>query len=411
MTEQFTRHAPRILDELAQTGIALLLKEPFYAHLFSSINKEIVGPAHEVQTLAVGLGKNSLSLYINAQFWDETLTRPEHRYGVLKHEMLHLVFRHLQVQEPQLDPLLLNIAFDLVVNQYIDREQLPDDSIFIESFPELALRKGETWYYYYKSLENTRKSEGEQSTKGRGNSALEEIQSNSNGLERHQPWREVRSRSQMENAVLDTHLDSLLKTAHQRTNAAAWGNLPDTVRETISSFFPKPPSIHWRMALRRFSQSARSTRLKNTLKRPSKRYGTTPGLRIERRHSITAAIDTSGSVGQPEFQLFFNELHQLWKAGAQITVLEADTEIHRIYTYKGRTPEWTQGRGGTDFTAAIHWANQHQPDLLIYLTDGFAGPSKVKPTLPIIWLISPDGLRPSHQSWNTLPGKKIKMQS
>ncbi|MEO6758721.1 MAG: hypothetical protein ABIO24_04645, partial [Saprospiraceae bacterium] len=109
----------RILDELSRTGIALLLREPFYAHLFGSINKEVVAKGHPVDSLAVGLGHNTLTLYVNADFWEEVLTSPEHRYGVVKHEMLHLVFQHLLVQEPLLDNRLLNVAFDLVVNQYV----------------------------------------------------------------------------------------------------------------------------------------------------------------------------------------------------------------------------------------------------------------------------------------------------
>ncbi|MCC6410680.1 MAG: hypothetical protein IT270_03420, partial [Saprospiraceae bacterium] len=93
--------APRILDELSQTGIELLLREPFYAHLFSGINKSVVGKGHPVETLAVGLGANTLTLYVNAEFWDKILTTPAHRYGVLKHELLHLIFRHLFVDEPR----------------------------------------------------------------------------------------------------------------------------------------------------------------------------------------------------------------------------------------------------------------------------------------------------------------------
>ena len=143
----------RILDELSKTGIELLLREPFYAHIFAGLNKEITGAGHEVQTLAVGMGKNTFTLYVNANFWDKDLVQPEHRLGVVKHEMLHLVFRHLFIRDPALDALLLNVALDLVINQYIDRFQLPEDSIFLETFPELHLKKGETWFYYYQQLQ------------------------------------------------------------------------------------------------------------------------------------------------------------------------------------------------------------------------------------------------------------------
>ena len=274
----------RILDELARTGIDLLLREPFYAHLFGSLNKEVVGDNHAVDSLAVGQGHHALTLYVNARFWDTVLIDPMHRYGVVKHELLHLVFRHLFVKEPYLDPMLLNVAFDLVVNQYVERDRLPEDSIFLESFPALALRPGQTWYYYYKQLEELRQG-------GKGNASgtpdlelLNNIRSDSHGLERHQPWREIRSRSELERDATEIHLESLMQAAHQRTSAQAWGALPGEVRELLEKQLQRPAALlHWRLVLRLFAESAARTRLKNTIKRPSKRYGTVPGLRIRHR--------------------------------------------------------------------------------------------------------------------------------
>jgi predicted metal-dependent peptidase len=401
----------RILDELARTGVDLLLREAFFAHLFSAINKEIVTTGHEVDTLAVGMGSaGTFTLYVNAEFWDTVLTQPEHRLGVVKHEMLHLVFRHLFVREPALDPLLLNIAFDLVVNQYIDRSQLPTDSIFLESFADLGLLEGQTWFYYYQKIEQLRQEKGGAPSGRSAGETLQNIRSDSHGLERHQPWRTLRTRSEMDNAILDTHLDSLLRAAHQRTGASAWGSLPAGVQEAMSAFIFQPQSVvNWRTVLRSFATSARSTRLRNTLRRPSRRFGTTPGIRVSRRQRILVALDTSGSVGQAEFQLFFNELRYLWRAGALIDVVECDTQIQRRYAYRGTTPPWVQGRGGTDFSAPIDLANAEQPDALIYFTDGFAATPKSAPRIPVLWVITPSGIAPMQHGWNHLRGRKVKM--
>ena len=57
--------AANIYDEISATGIRLLLKEPFYAHLLSGLNKQVVGPGHAVDTMAVGLGPGGLALYVN----------------------------------------------------------------------------------------------------------------------------------------------------------------------------------------------------------------------------------------------------------------------------------------------------------------------------------------------------------
>ena len=401
----------RILDELARTGIELLLREPFYAHVFGSLNKEVVGPGHPVDTLAVGLGQNTLTLYVNAVFWDELLTDAGHRYGVVKHEMLHLVFRHLFVQEPFLDPLLLNVAFDLVVNQYGERPLLPDDSIFLESFPALALQPGQTWFYYYKKLEDMRQGRGGDASGSPEQELLNNIKSDSHGMERHQPWHEVRSRSELERDAAELHLDSLLRTAHQRTSAHAWGALPGEVREHLEKQLLRPaPVLNWRVALRLFAESASKTRLKNTIKRPSKRYATVPGTRIRHRCRLVVAIDTSGSIGQEDFALFFNEVFHLWRAGAVVDIVEADTTVYRQYAYRGAAPDVVTGRGGTDFNAALERANYERPDGLIFFTDGYADKPRVRPRMPVLWVVSPRGVEPKMLAWAGLPGKKVKMR-
>ncbi|MCC6462826.1 MAG: hypothetical protein IT260_20330 [Saprospiraceae bacterium] len=401
----------RILDELARTGIDLLLREPFYAHVFGSLNKEVVGKGHPVDTLAVGLGSNALTLYVNAHFWDTQLTSPSHRYGVVKHEMLHLVFRHLFVREPFLDPLLLNVAFDLVVNQYVERPLLPDDSIFLESFPDLALQVGQTWFYYYKKLEDLRQGRGGEASGTPEQDLLNNIRSDSHGLERHQPWRELRNRSELESDAAEMHLDSLMRTAHQRTSAHAWGAMPGEVRERLESALQHPaPGLNWQQVLRLFAESASKTRLKNTIKRPSKRYGTVPGLRIRHRRRLLVAIDTSGSIGQEDLLVFFHEIFHLWRAGADVEVLETDTKVYRQYRYQGEPPESVTGRGGTDFNDALERANREQPDALIFFTDGYADRPRVRPRVPVLWVISKRGLEAKAPAWTALPGRKVKMR-
>src|SRR3954463_1420990 len=106
----------RIIEEVTQTSISLLLKEPFFSHFFSALNKEVVS---FLDTLGVGLRDRGHVLYINASFWDNLLTDKTHRYGVIKHEVLHIVLKHTLVNQPGLDRHVVNIAMDIVVNQYI----------------------------------------------------------------------------------------------------------------------------------------------------------------------------------------------------------------------------------------------------------------------------------------------------
>ncbi len=406
------RSALRILEEVSRTGIDLLLQEPFYAHLLSGLNKAVVGPGHPVETLAVGMGQDSLTLYVNATFWDEALTQPQHRCGVLKHELLHLVFRHPFVYEPTLDPLLLNVAFDLVVNQYIKRSWLPDDSLFLDTFANLHLEAEQTWFYYYKKLEELYGSKGSQTSGEERGELPYNLRSNVHGLERHKPWRDIRSRNELDRSVAERHLKDLLQLACQRTSKRSWGALPGTLREALQqTIVSAPAQVPWRQVLRLFVASATQTRLKNTISRPSKRYGTTPGLRIlNRKRHLLVAIDTSGSIGQQELDLFFHEVHHLWRAGARVELLETDVCVQRRYLYQGQRPQFVSGRGGTDFNDALQLANAEHPDGLIFFTDGYAGAPIVRPRVPVLWVISPNGIDAGSHAWEHLPGRRVKMR-
>ena len=178
----------------------------------------------------------------------------------------------------------------------------------------------------------------------------------------------------------------------------------------MQSRLEHPPSaINWRGMLRLFAGRAASTRLRNTIQRPSKRFGTVPGVKIRRRQRLMVALDTSGSIGQEDLEPFFNEIFQLWRSGAEVEIVECDTRISRRYAYRGATPDAVEGRGGTNFSEPIDLANLERPDALIYFTDGFAEPPQIAPKVPTLWVISRRGLEATHPSWQKLPGKKLKL--
>jgi len=82
--------------------------------------------------------------------------------------------------------------------------------------------------------------------------------------------------------------------------------LPSGLKELLDAILKDmAPKFNWRRILRLFAASSNSTYLKNTIRRPSKRYGTTPGIKVKRQQKLLLAIDTSGSVQKEEFLEFF----------------------------------------------------------------------------------------------------------
>ena len=139
-----------INEEISKCIIKLLLKEPFYAHFLSGIIREITD---NVPTAAVGFKNGKIALYVNEKFFFKELRSMNERVGVIKHETLHIIFKHLfRIKAKEYDNKIFNIAADIVVNQLIAPWKLPDSAITLETFPKLKLPRNKSVEWYYENL-------------------------------------------------------------------------------------------------------------------------------------------------------------------------------------------------------------------------------------------------------------------
>jgi hypothetical protein len=76
------------------------------------------------------------------------------RVAVVKHEALHLLFRHLFRRDPARHrPALYNVAADLVVNQFVGAPwRLPPGAIVLATFPDLGLAEDRSLDWCYERL-------------------------------------------------------------------------------------------------------------------------------------------------------------------------------------------------------------------------------------------------------------------
>ncbi len=414
-----------ILEQVSKTTIQLLLKEPFYGHFFTGLLREVTTV---LPTMAVGATSNKMvKLYVNPDFWENVLVKSEWRYGVLKHEILHIVLKHILLVNKYAHKRIFNIAADIVVNQYIDRVQLPDGAVLLEQFAPLNLEKDKDVGYYYEALlkewraveeklNRPNSPENQESEPLQGHQKLlADLMTQDNWqLDMHELWdKEFSKMTESERRIIDSLLNDVLNNSVKRVGPKGIGNLPLGIQEHIGQLLASlEPVLDWRRTLRLFAGSSMRSFLKNTIRRPSKRYGTTPGIKIKNRQKLLVAIDTSGSINLTDLKEFFSELHHIWKQKAEIFVVECDTQIHHSYFYKGVAPDNIHGRGGTDFNAPLTYANEtYLADAIIYFTDGYAATPIVKSRKPILWLISSTGIDEKHEIWRALPGRKIKMSS
>ena len=411
-----------IEDELSRWVIKLLLREPFFAHFLGQVLRVISEDITE--TAAVGLRNKAISLYINPKFFMKELNSTDERVAVLKHEVLHLVFKHLYRHQTNWDSKTANIAADIVVNQYVSPWPLPKGAILLGQFSVLELEPEETVEYYYakliearqnapqeiKSIEQELAQSIEDQKKKKGKKLEKQLEGwkfidgllNKKGeggptiwMDDHGNW----SDQSADEAELHQIEDAIL-ISKNRMKEKDWQDLqktPKFLQDLVSAILEKrKPQVDWKRSLRIFANSSRHTKVVGTMKRYSKRFGEpSTGIRIKSFQRMAVIIDTSGSVDDHSLSLFFTEIHAMWKNRAEILVIECDAEVGQTYQYRGKFPKGVSGRGGTMFDPAFEYLQKERKrqtfDGCIYLTDGYATTPQIKPPCRLLWVLTPDG--------------------
>lgn len=385
--QRVRRELERAVCDLLCDGTAV-----FYAHVLTRMGREV---SDRVPTMAVGLQGARVVLYVNPDFWDSLAARPDHRIGVLIHEVLHVVLRHLHRAMSVPDRELFNVAADLAINEIVGAHRLPEGALLIGNMPpELGLEPNCTAEEHYDRIQRARQ----------GGSALpKELFADPSGTRgTHGQWPTdggataipgdgaARAGCGAPEGVVRSAINELVQAAARETLAAR-GTIPGAVTRAVRAATPKRSRTDWRTMLRLFGASGTSTYLKATIMSPSRRFGTVPGVRIRQRQALAVVIDTSGSIGDAELDAFFREIHSLWRLGVDVTVIECDAAIPDggVWKYVGRRRRQPEGGGGTDFDPAIAFANTKPFDGVVYLTDGL-GPRTVPSRWRMLWMLTTD---------------------
>ena len=402
-------------EELSRCIIQMLFKEPFFNHLLSGIVRVVT---EKVPTAAVSFSGSKIQLLVNESFFMKELRSQTNRVAVVKHEALHLLFKHLfRMDLGKYDRSLFNIAADLVVNQFIGSWKLPDSAVTLSTFPDLGLEQNQTVEWYYEKLINLRGA----SSAGAGsdsNPFPKSADALSKILDRaadqihgdHSHWGVSKdAKGQVDAYAAETELDRMIIQARDRTPSKYHGTIPGEINTLIDSLIEsRKPKVDWRRALRIFATNSRRTYLFSTMHRISKRYGTRPGIKVKQFQKIAVAVDTSGSISDADLCVFFTEIDAMYRQGAEIEVIECDAEVQRTYNYNGQLPTDVSGRGGTVFDPVFAFLRSNRLihyDGCIYLTDGYADEPLIRPPCPLLWVITASGDSGDHLRF----GRVIKL--
>lgn len=398
----------KIQDSLEQTLVDILLAEPFFGHLAAHLLREARTDIQRIGLVVRNGG--TIALGINPDYWRQLQPHTAQRYGAIKHELLHLALLHPFRADEFPDQALFNLAADLVVNQFLTPEQILPEQLTLEQLGSVSWKEQQGVAYYYECLQELLKSAAERSAEDRRKVA-QHLAPDHAIQQQHSLWGESKAElSRADRAALAVNWTHRLQEIAGREQGSAFNQLSEGLRELIApNIFARTAVRDWRRILRMFAANSRRMVLKDTIRRPSKRYGTVPGVKIRRRQRLLVALDTSGSLSSSQLADFFREIYQLWRSGAEIMVVECDDRIRNQYTYHGQTVTEVQGRGATAFDEPIALANSMAVDGLIYLTDGFGPAPDVLPRMPLLWVISREGVAVGSPGWRKLPGRKARM--
>ena len=364
------------LEEIQNTKDKLVLQQ-LHQYYTNWLVRTQVYITDKIETAAVCRDGYRFALLVNPTFWDSLSS--EHRCGVIKHELLHLVFKHVSSSYYWAENFdLLNVAMDLVINQIVGKKHLPDFACFPDFFnlPENLT----TWEYYHLLIAKCEKQgEGGKPTYLAGDNNFD---MNGELIPEDQRGSGTATSAQvpMDDSEIEQMLNGMAQSAYNLSQEI--GNLPGEIQGMLGEI-TAPPKISWKDLLRNFFGQA-TPHYKFKRKYHRKYYDSYP----ERAHkykkfkpNILVGVDVSGSMTLEIISAFFNEIDAIYELGT-VEVVTCDTRITERFTYEGVHPKSVKGGGGTELQPICDISNKENFDLVIVLTDGhFEGCTTDKPSL------------------------------
>lgn len=239
-------------------------------------------------------------------------------------------------------------------------------------------------------------------------------------MDNHEVWAAGSDNKEMAHEKIK---DMVQKAVH-KVNEKSQGYMPAWLKGLIDECLMHK-TITWKSELRRFYGFREFSHFISTRKRLNRRFGVTyPGYKVQRKAHFVVATDSSGSVDDKEFAMFWKEIGGMFSAGIGITHVECDADITHVQTYKKKPPVGKgikrYGYGGTvftpvfDFVKKMSYTNHNgesfklkqKVDGIIYCTDG-AGTYPASVPCPTIWVMTPEHYT---GGWDSKLGKIIVME-
>ncbi len=318
--------------------------------------------------------------------------------GIIVHEIMHVCQNIFQRQDlHNMNLKVANLAHDVLINREIpafnknDKEEVLGNFLIhqssFENLKSLNLDEMSLPDVYDKIFEELKSKQ-----KGKmGIDELKKLLDNGQIIMDYHGFDEADSLGQEMTEEAQAYLNDLLKSsAKECDREREWGKLPGDMQRIIESI--RKPKPKWRSTLEHFVQTCRLDTTLHTWKRQSRRYGNrSPGRKAENAPNLLIGIDTSGSIGQEEFEKFYAYMVFAATFCRNIKVAFCDTQIAYAdeldADYISKFPKNPKGGGGTDMQPIFDHAKKEGVDGVILLTDGCWGTPINTHNIPTLGLI------------------------
>lgn len=378
--------APEIERIISASLLRLRMKSPFFATL------ALFTRFQATQALPTA-ATDGQDIFVNQDFV-RSLSSPQVD-GLLLHEVLHAALLHV-VRRGQREPLLWNIAADIVVNGMIAQQsgfELPQGGIRDSQLEHLSVEEiyeillPNTTYYSVCELDLLSQPPPDASNNGQD---CNNVEGNS------QSKIDSGSLGQAKQATLETHWRNAMQQAMVVARSSnSQGNIPAGMQRELGAL--TQAQLDWRSYLWRYL-----VRTPTDFTGFDRRFiGRKLYLEALEGESVQVfvAIDTSGSVGNREMRLFLSEVQGILNAYPHLIcqLYYADAKAYGPYSLKADSDiPRPVGGGGTSFVPFFEKVSENQDwyssGVCVYLTDGYGTFPQEPPALPVLWVVTPGGL-------------------
>jgi predicted metal-dependent peptidase len=398
------------LDRITRARVGMLLDNPF----FGSLTMHLRAVVDETRPTFSTDGK---SLHFNPKFLDQ-LSDAELK-TVLAHEVMHCALMH-PYRRGARDLNKFNIAADYAVNNFLDNtnkgyEAKGETPPFVFTGPLAKVYLDHQYdglsaeEIYHRLIDPPQSGGGNgqpQPQPGAGQSGGGQPGNKpGKGRPNSQPSTnnpqpspgEFTDGAGAEDEASREEAESDWKVAVQQAalGAKAKGRLPAEAERYVEELLN--PKLPWQEILRQFLTA--TAKEDYSWARPNRRYASAgvilPGMHSPRLGKVIVAVDTSGSIGQAEFDAFMSEVQGiLFNCQPETFVLaQCDARLHdwqELDLFADVAKIECKGGGGTSFKPVFERAEEDcaagaPPAALIYLTDLDGDFPKDEPGYPVLW--------------------------